>query len=263
MATPAVAGGWAGPREHRQSETNRFLREAHEATTDVERRRLLDEVVLLNVDVAHAIASRFRNRGIPDEDLEQIACLALVRAAHRFDPSKADDFLSYAAPTIRGEIKRHFRDHGWAVRPPRRIQETQSAIIASGLDFELGADELATRLGLPLTDVREALDARGCFTPQSLDVPVRSGGDTSYEDLLSEERDGYGAAEARVVLQTLTGDLQPRERLILYLRFVEDRTQQEIGEEIGVTQMQVSRLLSGILLRMRKRLAVTRAGRAA
>ena len=263
MTTPAPADRPRSQRELRHADTNRLLREAATVTNPVERRRLVDEAVLLNLEVARTIARRFRNRGVPDDDLEQIACMALVRAAQGFDPAKADDFLTYAIPTIRGEVKRYFRDHAWTVRPPRRVQEVQAALLSSGLDLALDPNELASRLDLPVDDVREALGARGCFHTRPLDAPLAGRGSMSILDLLPGQEGGLDAVEARLILRTLTRELEPRERLILYLRFVEDRTQQEIGDEIGVTQMQVSRLLAGILARMRERLPDGSSGRVA
>jgi RNA polymerase sigma-B factor len=248
----------ASAEEQRQTHTNRMLLEAQTAGP-TERQRLLDEVVVANMEVARSIAWRYRNRGIPSDDLEQVACLALVRAASRFDPAKADDFLSFAVPTIRGEVRRHFRDHGWTVRPPRSIQELQSAINADAADPATGVaredsdEQVATRLGVTVAQVREARAAQGCFAPMSLDAPGAGDREPLAAMLVDDEFDEHAAVEARVILRTLVKELKPRERLILYLRFVEGRTQAEIGAEIGVTQMQVSRLLNRILTRMRER----------
>jgi RNA polymerase sigma-B factor len=239
----------------RSAATNRMLLEAQGAAP-TERKRLIDEVITRNIEVARSVASRYRNRGIPVEDLEQVACLALIRAANRFDPTKAEDFLTYAVPTMRGEIKRHFRDHGWVVRPPRRVQEVQALIRRSGhvqSDRPEDPQDLADRLGVDVNDVNEALQAHGCFAPTSLDAPNRVGEPWSAS-LVDDDVDEHEAVEARAILRTLTKELKPRERLILYLRFVEGRTQKEIGEEIGVTQMQVSRLLTSILTGMRTRM---------
>jgi RNA polymerase sigma-B factor len=249
MSFPEAAGA-----QTRNSQTNRLLREA-QAAVGAERQRLIDEVIVLNVEVARSLAGRYRNRGVPVEDLEQVACVALVRAAGQFDPRKADDFLTYAVPTMRGEVKRYFRDHGWTVRPPRRVQEIQTLLNhdhASQRDDE-SPGETAARLGVEASDVSEALAAQGCFQPTSLDATVNV--NTPIRDMLVDDQfDDFAAVEARAVLRTLTMELEPRERLILYLRFVENRSQKEIGEEIGVTQMQVSRLLTGLLDRMRKRM---------
>jgi len=217
-------------------------------------------VVELNLPVARGLASRYRDRGIATDDLEQVACLGLLKAVRAFDVDRATDFLSFAIPTVRGELRRHFRDLGWTVRPPRRIQELQAQIAAAEgrLSQELGrtptADELADHLGVDPDDVREAQSANGCFNPTSLDAARSTADQLELARTLGSLDPGYAAAEARVALAGVLGELGPRERLILRLRFFEDRTQAEIGEAIGVTQMQVSRLLSGILARLRDRL---------
>jgi RNA polymerase sigma-B factor len=222
-----------------------------------ERQRLLDEVVVLNIGVANAVASRYRSRGISSDDLQQVAYVALVKAAHGFDPSAGHHFLAYCVPTIRGEIKRYFRDHGWAVRPPRRIQELQARIsTAQGeLSYTLGrsprASEVAEHLDESFEDVSEALASDGCFTPLSLDRPAGRESATSVGDLLGEEDSGRAAAEARIVLAPVLRRLAERDRRILLLRFFRGWTQQEIAQDIGVTQMQVSRLLSRILSDLR------------
>jgi RNA polymerase sigma-B factor len=227
---------------------------------EAQRADLLQELIEVNMGVAQSIAARYRNRGINDEDLEQVAYLALVRVSHSYDHSSGYDFMSYAVPSIRGEVRRYFRDHGWMVRPPRRVQEMQSRISAaeSELTTQLGhpptARELASELDAPEDDVHEALAANGCFTPTSLDQSVNDAGKTSIGDQLTLDEDGLAAAEARLVLAPVVRHLTARERRILDMRFFGDCTQQEIADEIGVTQMQVSRLLSALLDRLRTHL---------
>jgi RNA polymerase sigma-B factor len=222
------------------------------------RRRLIAEVVELNMGVADAIVSRYRRRGVPDEDLRQVAYLALTKAARKFDPDAGHDFLSYAVPTIRGELCRYFRDSGWMVRPPRKVQELQSRIFAvqSELSLSLGRSpsprEVAKYLDEPLGDVEEALAAEGCFTPTSLDRPIGTGSDLTIGDLLDGADSTRSAAEARVVLAPVVRRLSERDKLVLRLRFFDDCTQQEIAQEIGVTQTQVSRLLSRIFSELRE-----------
>jgi RNA polymerase sigma-B factor len=240
-------------RDERRSHTNRLLEQARDAAP-AERQRLLDEVIVENLPVAKSIARRYRGRGVGIDDLEQVACLALVGAARRYDPDKAEDFLTFAVPTIRGEVKRYFRDHGWMVRPTRAVQEAQSLInreLAHADGHETTA-EIAVRLGIPLGVVDAASQAQGCFSPVSLDQPLLGGGVEGDRLVAEDTAAEYDAAEARVILGTLTRQLKPRDRLILYLRFVEGLTQAEIGEELGVTQMQVSRLLSRVLSQLRE-----------
>lgn len=248
------------PDQVRRERTSTLLAEAAEADGD-RREALLNEVVVLNMPVAHAVARRFRNRGVPLEDLEQVACCALVRAARRFDVTQERDFLSYAVPTMSGELKRYFRDHGWTIRPPRRIQEIHSKVVAlhrAGLENGEPATpaDIAAALDIPVSDVEEALATQGCFQPASLDFTVHDDGDMTVGDLLSadDERERE-ALEARVILQPVVRRLSERDRRILHLRFAEDRTQAEIGQEIGVTQMQVSRLLTRIIDELRDELA--------
>lgn len=244
----------------RAARTQQLLDELRAAPDDHTARRLRDAVVELNLCVARSLAHRYRDRGLDVEDLEQVAYLALVKAAHRFDPEAGNDFLSYAVPTIRGELRRHFRDVGWVVRPPRRIQELQGRIAEVQVDLtcRLGrsprAGDLADELDERRSDVEEALGAEGCFVPASLDRTVGEHDTTSVGDLLSSQDDEQGRAEARIVLAPLVQRLTERDRRILQLRYFEDRTQREIGEDIGVTQMQVSRLLSRILDDLREAL---------
>jgi RNA polymerase sigma-B factor len=233
--------------------------------TRSERRRaeLRDCVVRINMEVARSVASRYFNRGIEEEDLVQVAYAALTRATRDFDPARHRDFLSYAVPTVRGELKKHFRDHGWTVRPPRRIQETQAQI--SRAEGELvqafgrapRPSEVATHLGVDLDDVIDALSADGCFVASSLDHPlagVDGSGLTTVGDQLGEEDPSHLAAEARATLAPAVSRLEERDQRILYLRFFEGCTQQEIADDIGVTQMQVSRLLTRIMRDLRAQL---------
>jgi len=176
-----------------------------------------------------------------------------------FDPARGHDFLSFAIPTIRGEVRRYFRDQGWTVRPTRSIQENQSKITAceSELYQQLGRaprpSEIAQHLEMDLDHVIEALGAVGCFNPVSLDLPVHDeGAETTIGSTLPSQDGGFDVAEARVLLLPVLAGLTERERLIVDLRFFQEKTQAEIGAEIGVTQMQVSRLLAKILTRLRE-----------
>ncbi|GGR64612.1 RNA polymerase sigma-B factor [Nocardioides luteus] len=246
------------PRAERQQLTSELLESAHLAEGD-ERDRLLEEVILLNAAVARSIAHRYTGRGIPRADLEQVAYMALVRAAKSFHPDRADDFLTYAVPTIRGEVKRWFRDHGWTVRPPRPIQELQSTLLKIGSERgNLPTSELAEIVAMPEKKVREALDARGCFTPSSLDAPLRAVDGQSSEatigDMLPGIDGGLSDCETRLALEQAISSLSPRDQLVVRLRFIEDRSQAEIGETIGVTQTQVSRILTRIVDELRAQL---------
>jgi RNA polymerase sigma-B factor len=216
--------------------------------------------VVLNMGIARAIASRYRGKGIADEDLTQAAYMALLKAARGFDPSFEREFLSYAIPTIQGEVKRQFRDYGWMVRPPRPIQKLQSEVsTAMGeLTQTLGrsprVSEVAQFLELPVEDVVEALSADGCYTPTSLDIPVGEDGSGTLGELIGVEDAEMGAAEARVMLAPAVQQLSERDRRVLFLRFFKQHTQAQIAEDIGVTQMQVCRILSRVLAELRGRL---------
>ncbi|WP_035812034.1 SigB/SigF/SigG family RNA polymerase sigma factor [Jiangella gansuensis] len=236
--------------------TNDLLRRAAQAGGQ-ERQRLIDEVVLLHLRLAESIARRYSNRGIDRDDLVQVANLGLVNAAQRFDPDLGKDFVSFAVPTITGEVKRYFRDHGWTVRPPRRVQELHAAVAAATAELTqtLGSAptpaDLAEHLGVEVDDVLEASASHECFTVASLDYRGGGGEDTPLADSLGESEAGFARAEAVVALAPACRDLRPRDRRILYLRFFRGWTQQEIAQELGVTQMQVSRLLARILGQLR------------
>lgn len=248
-------------RRQRRDRTARALAAVAETTSERRREELLDYVVRINMAVARTVAGRYFHRGVDEDDLVQVAYMALTRAARDFDAHRHQDFLSYAVPTIRGELKKHFRDHGWMVRPPRRVQEAQARITRAegALSQELGRparpSEIAAHLDMDLDEVIEALAADGCFSPSSLDRPLSTnddGGGASLVDFLGEADQATPAAEARVVLGPVVRQLKPRDRRIVYLRFFEQRSQQEIADEIGVTQMQVSRLLARILRDLRR-----------
>jgi RNA polymerase sigma-B factor len=264
-AVPSVDPSDPKPtRQQRREWTTRAFAAAAKARSTKKREQLEDYVIQLNMDVARSVASRYFERGIEQEDLLQVAYTALTRAARDFDPNRHDDFLSYAVPTIRGEIKKHFRDRGWTVRPPRRIQELQGRIqraqgdLAQRLGQSPRPSEIAEELDADLRDVVEAMSADGCFTPSSLDQPVTNGEGgraAAVGELLGENDAAQPAVEARATLAAVVPQLKPRDRQILYMRFFEECTQQEIADEIGVTQMQVSRLLGRIMRDLHTQLA--------
>lgn len=243
-------------RQERSDRTSELLARAS-AADDAERRRLLEEVVLINRGVAEAVASRYRGRGIAQDDLVQVAYEGLTKAVMRFDAGLRNDLLTYAVPTIRGELQRYFRDQGWTVRPPRRVQELQWRVnhAISDLGQELGReptdDEVMADLDIDANAYREAVEAFGCFQPTSLDLPIGQESPTTLGALIPDEDRERDASDARVALAPVVRRLSERDRRILYLRFFEDRTQEEIGADLGVTQMQVSRLLSRILKNLR------------
>jgi RNA polymerase sigma-B factor len=253
--------GRARSRAERSQLTSELISQAYESDDPTERRRLLGEVIVANVGVARAVASRYRSRGVPLEDLEQAALEGLVKAVHRFEPSMGKDLLTYAVPTIRGEVQRYFRDHSWMIRPPRRVQELQWRIARSveGLEQELGREpepaEIQRDTGATEAELQEAMAGYGCFHPPSLDRPV-NGSTLSLGDAIADDDvEGTGSlasVEARRTVAPAMSTLSDRDRRVVYLRFFEERSQSEIGSALGVTQMQVSRLLSRILRDLRR-----------
>jgi len=247
--------------ESRSALSTRLLTQAAGEPDPVERKRLQDEVVVMHMGLARAIAARYRGRGIAEEDLTQAASMALLKAARNFDPSHGVEFLSYAVVTMKGEVKRQFRDFGWMVRPPRPIQKLQADVAKaqSALTQTLGRSprvpEVAEQLQVTEDEVLEALSADGCFTPTSLDLPLGDEGGAVLGDTLVTEDSALDEAEARVMLMPAVRALPERERRVLYLRFFKQMSQSQIAAEVGVTQMQVSRILSRVLAQLREQLA--------
>lgn len=252
---PVVSGG------ERSRRTAELFAAALAADDPASRSTFLDEVILLNRCVAEAIANRYRGRGVPSEDLQQSAFEGLVKAVRRFDPSIRSEFLLFAVPTIRGEVQRWFRDQGWMVRPPRRLQEMQWRVsreietLATQLGHEPTIDELAAHLQCPVEDVDEALRAFGCFRPASLDHNLTRVGRGARPGLVPDASESEcSAVEARVTLAPVVRHLSERDRQIIYLRFFEQRSRREIGAVLGVTTGHVSRLLRRILTDLKEHL---------
>jgi RNA polymerase sigma-B factor len=226
-----------------------------------ERRRIHDDVVVDYLGVAETIARRYSNGAQDWHDIRQVAYLGLVKAARRFDPDRGDDFVSFAVPTISGEIKRHLRDHGWFVRPPRPIQELTTSIartvpaMLQDLGRQPSPEEIAVRLGRGAREVTAALGAVEGMRPVSLDAPGRDADGPTVGESVGAVDDRLEHAEAMAEVTAACRRLTARDRRIVYLRFYEERTQQEIASELGVTQMQVSRLLTRILACLREQLA--------
>ena len=237
-----------------------LLHQAAAASDPRERSALHEEVFLLNAPMAQMFASRYRGRGVDWDDLLQVAYMGLVKAVRGFRVADGASFAAYAAPTITGEIKRHFRDQAWVVRPPRRMQELQGAIhraepeLTQSLGRAPDAQELAAALGEDLADVEEALGTDSSFAPWSLDAPAGEGSSVTLSDLVVDQEDEFQRVDQVLSLSPVLADLSAREQHILVLRFVYRYTQDRIGTEIGVSQMQVSRLLRGVLQKLRQRL---------
>jgi len=205
-----------------------------------------EDLVLEHLSLATALARRFANRGVDADDLEQVARLALVKAAKRYDPDHGP-FPPFATATIQGELKRHFRDRAWMVRPPRRVQEIQALITSEQLPELTTAnlEEMAERLGVAPDDLRDAAVARGCFHPDSMDDVSHGRRELVHEDDHLEFID-----EWLTVARPLR-ELERESRELLHWRFVDEMTQQAIADRLGISQMQVSRRLSKVLSSLR------------
>src|SRR5215217_7178451 len=238
-------------REDLAERTQNLLLEAETAEL-ARRQQIIDEVVCSHLWLAETLARRFLHRGEDEEDLVQVACTGLVEACQRFDPHQGS-FVGFAVPTITGVLKRHFRDHGWVVRPPRPTQELASVIWRRWptLVQEMGAlprsRDLAEELGAPVTAVQQARFASQGYSASSIDAAMSRGicfcSDETEEDI--------DRAEARLIIDEVLTQLNEDERRLIQLRYYEQRSQSEIAEEIGTSQMQVSRLLSKLLVKMR------------
>jgi RNA polymerase sigma-B factor len=216
-----------------------------------QRRCLEDRVVLLTLHLADTAARRYGGRGVDLDDLTQVARLALIKAVRGYRHGRGPSFAAYALPTVTGELKRHFRDHGWAIRPPRQLQEVslriarQESALRQSLQRDPTDDELAAAVGVTLDTLVEARAAGRGYHTASLD----GGLSTSLQ--VHDARDYIDELLTSQTLSNALAQLTPRQRQILHMRFVEERTQSEIGQAIGVSQMQVSRLLTTILAKLR------------
>src|SRR3954454_7757942 len=230
-----------------------FLEYAHGRDRSV-RNELMERLAPL----AESLARRFEGRGEPASDLRQVALLGLLKAVERFDPGRGIPFASFAVPTVRGELRRHFRDSGWTVKAPRRVQELRLDVrsIADDLSQRLGRSptiaEIAAAAGADERAVLEAMESRHLYRVLSLDAPVGHDADSApLADHVGTSDRGPERAEARAAVAPMLDGLAPREREIVYLRFFEDRSQSEIAAIVGLSQMHVSRLLASSLRRMR------------
>ena len=251
-------------REERARRTEAIVEELRAGPSDGRRRELVDQLIEANAAVARSMAARYRNRGIDGDDLEQVALMGLVKAARRFDPTAGHDFMSYAVPTVRGELRRHFRDSGWMIRVPRRVQQMQARIkdAQQELESRLGASprpsQVAAHLDVDVDEVIEALAADGCFRPASIDSRGDDQERGTIADALGDEDRELSALVARLALDTAVNRLSEREQQILRWRFEDERTQEEIADLVGLTQAQVSRTLTRILNRLRTDLSEPR-----
>jgi RNA polymerase sigma-B factor len=223
-----------------------------------ERTRVRDQLVEMHLPLVEYLARRFRNRGEPLDDLIQVATIGLIKSVDRFDLERGVEFSTYATPTIVGEIKRHFRDKGWAIRVPRRLQELKLSLTkaTSELSQKLGRSptvaELAGHLGMTEEEVLEGLESANAYSAVSLDAP--DGGDEdapAVADTLGVEDESLEGVEYRESLKPLLDQLPAREKRILLLRFFGNMTQSQIAADLGISQMHVSRLLARTLAQLR------------
>ena len=224
-----------------------------------QRALLQQRIATLNLPMARSIARRYRGRGEDLEDLEQVAAVGLMKAIEGYDPTLGREFVVFAVPTVSGQIKRHFRDRSWSIRPPRRLQELRPRLSAARTELEqdLGrsptVSEIAARLGVDVEEVGECMAAAEDYRLHSLDelVADAEGSSLSVLDTLGEVDAALETVVDHVTLAPLLTSLPERDARLLTLRFQEGWTQSRIGEELGVSQMQVSRLLQAVLRRLR------------
>ncbi|MCQ9132528.1 RNA polymerase sigma factor SigF [Streptomyces sp. IBSBF 2807] len=221
-----------------------------------------NQLVRMHLPLVEHLARRFRNRGEPLDDLTQVATIGLIKSVDRFDPERGVEFSTYATPTVVGEIKRHFRDKGWAVRVPRRLQELRLALTTATAELSQQhgrsptVHELAEKLAISEEEVLEGLESANAYSTLSLDVPDTDDESPAVADTLGAEDEALEGVEYRESLKPLLEDLPPREKRILLLRFFGNMTQSQIAQEVGISQMHVSRLLARTLAQLREKLLV-------
>jgi RNA polymerase sigma-B factor len=250
--TPKGKAAWDKDR-------TRELFRQYKATGDPEVR---DQLIVSHLNLVRFLASKFKNRGEPLDDLIQVGTIGLIKAIDRFDPSRGLEFTTYATPTILGEIKRHFRDKGWSVRVPRRLQELSAKVnqandeLTNELSRSPSVEEIAKRVGASVDDVLEAMESSSAYSS----VPLEGGGSSDDDDAPSvidhyaTEDESLAASDDRIVLEDAIRDFSPREKDVIRMRFFEGMTQVEIAERLGISQVQVSRLLRRTLRRVQEKI---------
>jgi RNA polymerase sigma-B factor len=244
---------------NREAARAEFVRLAGMAEDDPERARLRGRLVESHLPLVEYLARRFAGRGEPLDDLIQVGTIGLIKAVDRFDTERGVEFSTYATPTVVGEIKRHFRDKGWTVRVPRRLQELRASLSSATaqLTQDLGRSptvaELARHIGVGEEEVLEGLESANAYAAVSLEATDDADGQSVLDTLggLDEALEGV---EYRESLKPLLDSLPERERRILVLRFFGNLTQSQIAAELGISQMHVSRLLARTLSQLRDRL---------
>ncbi|MFJ9870781.1 RNA polymerase sigma factor SigF [Streptomyces sp. NPDC101165] len=226
-----------------------------------QRQALRDELVRLWLPMAERIAVRFRGRGESLEDLYQVAALGLVKAVDHYDPARGRAFEAYAVPTVTGEIKRHFRDHMWTLHVPRRVQDLRNRVRGALKEMAQTTPgraptvaEIAAHTELSEAEVCAGMEALECFSALSLDAEVSGTEGYALGDSLGEADPGFDLVVDRASVKPCLQALPERERIILYLRFFDGMTQSRIAQQLGISQMHVSRLLSACFERLREEL---------
>lgn len=260
---PESADAPAAPDPHDRSGARALFIELRALPEgSAEKAALRDRLVRMHLPLVEHLARRFRNRGEPLDDLTQVATIGLIKSVDRFDPDRGVEFSTYATPTVVGEIKRHFRDKGWAVRVPRRLQELRLSLTTATAELSQQhgrsptVHELAERLGISEEEVLEGLESANAYSTLSLDVPDTDDESPAVADTLGAEDEALEGVEYRESLKPLLEDLPPREKRILLLRFFGNMTQSQIAQEVGISQMHVSRLLARTLAQLREKLLV-------
>jgi RNA polymerase sigma-B factor len=256
-----IAAQDEGGRTEEQERQREILRAKFRELRDTGDEDLRNELVEAHLGFGSHLARRFAHRGISTDDLEQVAWLGLVKAVDRYDPDRGVEFTSFAAPTVLGEIKRHFRDRGWAVRVPRALQERHLRLnsLVGELTQSLGRSptiaELAKAAGCSVDEAIEALEAGSSYRSASLDAPVGEDAEGTLVDQLDgEEIDERFTIENRLVVREVLEGMPKRDQLLLRLRFIDDMSQRQIADRLGISQMHVSRLLARSLAALRSHL---------
>lgn len=221
-----------------------------------------DQLIVSYLNLVRFLASKFKNRGEPLDDLVQVGTIGLIKAIDRFDPERGLEFTTYATPTILGEIKRHFRDKGWSIRVPRRLQELSAKVnqATDELTVELqrspSVEEIAAKLGVGAEEILEAMESSGAYTSVSLEAGGSSEDDEAPAliDRLGSVDEDLDASDDRMVIDDAISDFSPREQEIVRMRFIDGLTQVEIAKRLGVSQVQVSRLLRRTLRKIQDKI---------
>ncbi len=254
-----TATGDDTPRSDRDIARDLFDRLAEMDAAAPDRSRVRDRLVEMHLPLVEYLARRFAGRGEPLDDLIQVGTIGLIKAVDRFDIERGVEFSTYATPTVVGEIKRHFRDKGWTVRVPRRLQELRAALSSATADLTQTQGrsptvaELAAHLKIGEEEVLEGLESANAYTAVSIEASDGEGG-LSVADTLGGDDLSLEGVEYRESIKPLLDSLPARERRILMLRFFGNLTQSQIAAELGISQMHVSRLLARTLAQLRERL---------